>query len=158
MLVKKRNSYGFTLIELMIVVAIIGILAAIAIPNFMAMQLRAKRSELPTNLDAIRTAEKAYEHEWDAFTSAPARPTAVPSKIQTAFGQSFGDGSNWDLLGWIPDGQVRGQYAVTAITGNSTAQNFSAIALSDIDGDNSRADYRADKNNKGSMVSKNSVY
>ena len=51
------NRKGFTLIELMIVVAIIGILAAIAIPSFLAMQLRAKRSELPTNLDAIRTAE-----------------------------------------------------------------------------------------------------
>jgi hypothetical protein len=57
-----------------------GVLSAIAIPNYLAMQLRAKRSEAPTNLDAIRTAEKAYHAEWDAFTSVGPCPLYVPGR------------------------------------------------------------------------------
>jgi type IV pilus assembly protein PilA len=153
-----NNRKGFTLIELMIVVAIIGILAAIAIPNFVSMQLRAKRSELPTNLDGIRTAEQAYVNEWDSFTQANALPSTMPTKTQVAFGATFGDGSKWDLLGWIADGQVRGQYVVTITTGTSATQNFSAGAISDIDGDGTTAMYWANKSNKPVMQSKNSVY
>ncbi len=54
---------GFTLIELMIVVAIIGVLAAIAIPNFLKFQIRSKAGEGKVNLAAIRTAEEAYFSE-----------------------------------------------------------------------------------------------
>ncbi len=55
----KKLGRGFTLIELMIVVAIIGILAAIAIPNFMRFQARARQSEAKANLKAVFTATKA---------------------------------------------------------------------------------------------------
>ena len=54
---------GFTLIELMIVVAIIGILAAIAIPNFVAYQAKSKQSEAKVSLGAIFTSAVAYQAE-----------------------------------------------------------------------------------------------
>jgi len=60
---KNKLSRGFTLIELMIVVAIIGILAAIAIPNFLKFQARARQSESKTNLKAMFTAQKSFYAE-----------------------------------------------------------------------------------------------
>jgi type IV pilus assembly protein PilA len=64
----KKLKKGFTLIELMIVVAIIGILAAIAIPNFIRFQARSKQSEVKANLKALFTAERSYFQEKDAYS------------------------------------------------------------------------------------------
>jgi type IV pilus assembly protein PilA len=56
----KLAKNGFTLIELMIVVAIIGLLAALAIPNFLKFQARSKQAEARTNLKSYYTANKSY--------------------------------------------------------------------------------------------------
>ena len=69
MLSRLRNRKGFTLIELMIVVAIIGILAAIAIPNFLRFQAKSKQSEAKTNLKAVFTAETSYFGENNTYGS-----------------------------------------------------------------------------------------
>jgi len=66
----KKPSKGFTLIELMIVVAIIGLLAAIAIPNFVKFQAKSKQSEAKANLKSAFTAEKAYAQEKDIYNPA----------------------------------------------------------------------------------------
>ena len=80
MLSKLRSKKGFTLIELMIVVAIIGILAAIAIPNFLKFQAKSKQSEAKSNLGAVFTGELAYfgeQNKYGDFTQINWSPTGV---------------------------------------------------------------------------------
>ena len=126
---RPKHHAGFTLVELMIVVAIIGILAAIAIPNFIAMQLRAKRSELINNSSGIRTAEKAYHAEWDTYTTADRTPGVQPGRTALEF--TGPDIEAFEVLGWTADGLVYGQYSVTA----STTDTFLTMATTDVDGD-----------------------
>jgi len=78
---KLKGKKGFTLIELMIVVAIIGILAAIAIPNFLKFQSKSKQSEAKSNLGAIFTGQVAYFGEANTYGDFPAinwSPSGTP--------------------------------------------------------------------------------
>ncbi len=63
----KKNQKGFTLIELMIVIAIIGILAAIAIPQFAKYRARSFNTQALTNVKIIKTECMGYQAEWDVF-------------------------------------------------------------------------------------------
>lgn len=68
-LFKQQRESGFTLVELMIVVAIIGLLSAVAIPNFKKYQARAKISEAKLQLASIYTAEAAFFSDYNMYAN-----------------------------------------------------------------------------------------
>jgi type IV pilus assembly protein PilA len=118
----------------MIVVAIIGILAAIAIPNFLRFQLKAKSSEGKTNLAAIRTAEESYYSEFGVYVSALVSPAAIGNNLKVAFVDANPANEGFDRLGWRPEGEVFFNYGV-GVDDPASPSEFTATAMADIDDD-----------------------
>ncbi|MEM9067799.1 MAG: prepilin-type N-terminal cleavage/methylation domain-containing protein [Myxococcota bacterium] len=113
----KRSQDGYTLIELMIVVGIVGILAAIAIPSFTQYVQRAKTSEAITFLGEIRQRQESYRAEFGQYADASGgnlttfNPTIAPLDQKVGWQTQAG----WEQLGAAPDGGgVRFQYAAVA--------------------------------------------
>ena len=95
-----RNTRGFTLVELMIVVVIIGILAAIAIPNFVAMQARAREGSTKSNMHTFQVSAEDYSVQNDGFyaTSAVSVAGLIPVglTLRNPFDLTTGDGNAWE--------------------------------------------------------------
>jgi prepilin-type N-terminal cleavage/methylation domain-containing protein len=96
----SRSQKGFTLIELMIVVVIIGILAAIAIPNFIAMQNRAKEGSTKANMHTLQLAAEDYGVTYDGVYAATIDATHIadrlPANFKNPFDASTGSGGAWE--------------------------------------------------------------
>lgn len=112
----------------MFVVAIIGILAATAIPIFRTYQLRSKSAEAKINLGALRVLEHSYFSVHDEFLAAAPEPPVIPGASAT----DFTPNADFDALGFRPEGRVYFSYGV-AVTADGVG--YTADAAADIDAD-----------------------
>jgi type IV pilus assembly protein PilA len=103
-----KNPSGFTLVELMVVVAIIGILSAIAVPNFKKYQAKSKQSEAKIQLAAIYNSEVGTQSDYDTYATCLA------------------------LMGY--EQSPRGYYTVGFLTGLDATGKFSGCSSGAITG------------------------
>ncbi|TKB09452.1 type IV pilin protein [Desulforhopalus sp. IMCC35007] len=142
---KVENKEGFTLIELMIVVAIIGILAAIAVPNFLTYQLKSKTAEAKTNLGAIQKSQLSYRAENEFYADCVVNPNAGVNGQGTkqAWDVPPVAGAGWGEIGYAPAGNVFYVYevltaqdnaaAIGNMVANTTGTDYAASAVADLD-------------------------
>jgi type IV pilus assembly protein PilA len=142
-----RNAQkGFTLIELMIVVAIIGILAAVAIPKFLEYMNRSKGSEAEVNLGAIEKAAAAAYATDAEYPQVPAAPTpgaaccTIAGKMCQPNAADWQGVAGWDQLGFAMDKAFRFQYSYTPLASN----HFEAKATGDLDCDGNGIELKLD--------------
>jgi type IV pilus assembly protein PilA len=150
----KRRLAGFTLIELMIVVAIIGILAAVAIPAFLDYMKRSKATEAEEQLNAISRLQKRFYGDYSSFTLGTA--TLLPAPVTTsccaatsgagggvdtnkcpANPLAFKNDTVWASMGFAVGEPALYNYSYTA----TTATAFTAQAVGDVDCDGNLATY-----------------
>ena len=126
------------MIELMIVVAIIGVLAAVAIPSFLNYQLSSKRTEAYANLSALAKAQKAYFAEYSQFVPVVAEPSGTLGPPTSTKRNKDSIDVAFSTVGWVPDGDVYFDYDVATpslIACTCADACFSATAYGDLDGD-----------------------
>jgi len=101
---------AFTLIELSIVVAIIAILAAIAVPNFLEAQVRSKVSRVKADMRSVATALEAYFVDWNSYTrsNSPADTPFSGARQYTGFRQLTTPVAYISVIPWDAFGQQRG--------------------------------------------------
>ncbi len=165
-----RSTSGFTLIELMIVVIILGVLAAIALPSFSAYVQRSKMAESVGFLGEIKQRQEAYKAEYGQFADVSEgdlsnyRPTTLPSGGDKI---SWGDPAampRWVQLGADLDSGTRFQYSVIAgVPGGDAAPAvynipntdfwFVAQANGDLDGDGETVQVEAMSHRTGVWIS-----
>lgn len=116
MYAKERARHGFTLVELMIVVVILGILATVAVPQYKSYVYRSKTSEAVGFLAEIKARQESYRADFGQYCNASTSATDwAPDSNPKAVSRTWTQSSNWKQLGAVaPGGSVLFSYVTVA--------------------------------------------
>lgn len=127
--VRDGRRGGFTLVELLVVAAIIGILAGLAIPNLRTMVLRARAAEVAGDMEVVRVAALSYHADRLGWPGEAAEGT-VPSQLVPFLPENFsfsGNGYTLDFENWSLPGGLPGDPSTTTLIGVSVNTDDPAL-------------------------------
>ncbi len=122
----SRNSSGFTLIELMIVVVVIGVLAAIAIPNYIGLQNRAKEGATKSNMHTFQITCEDYSVQTNGLYAATADDVAamLTPGFRNAFDNTTGKDNAWEDR-VVATGNPTSRSGITSYADSSSGDGYS---------------------------------
>jgi len=142
-----KDERGFTLMELLIAVAIVVVLAAVGIPIYLQFQAGAKHSEASTNLNGIKLSEESFKLTNGTYQVCAQHPAAAPDETT----QDWTGNVGFDAIGFSTSSAVRFVYAATPVSGSESTQ-FVAEGLGDTDGDGTNILFVASENEGPHLV------
>jgi type IV pilus assembly protein PilA len=159
MMQKRNRSSGFSIIELMFVVAIVGLLATIALPQFQAYRHRARAAEVGSIMAGISVSQETFALSHDAYADiTTANPAGALSPYKRPWDFVACDPgcsrtnvaacTSFDCIGFVPDGWLFYQYVSPA---NPSPPEFAIGAVGDVDGNNVPGSYSFQSNHTTSF-------
>jgi type IV pilus assembly protein PilA len=135
---QKKDDEGFTLVELLVVIMVIGILGAIALPNFLNQDVKAKQSEAKQNIALVNKAQNAYRAEnstfansFDALALGSITGGATGSTVNYIYAIT-GNIDNATILGTTTDTALKGYAGASNRYNNSASQSVIGTVICEV--------------------------